>query len=73
MADVNDLVGVITVADFNDADKLGRGKEMVDRLTNLISIFEDERLNFSGNGPEGDDILGDAYEYLMKPLCNRIR
>ena len=66
MADANDLVGVITVADFNDADKLGRGKEMVDRLTNLIAIFEDEKLNFSGNGPEGDDILGDAYEYLMK-------
>lgn len=66
MADANDLVGVITVADFNDADKLGKGKEMVDRLTNLIAIFEDEKLNFSGNGPEGDDILGDAYEYLMK-------
>lgn len=66
MADANNLVGVITVADFNDADKLGKGKEMVDRLTNLIGIFEDEKLNFSGNGPEGDDILGDAYEYLMK-------
>lgn len=66
MADENDLVGVITVADFNDTDKLGRGKEMVDRLTNLIAIFEDEELNFGGNGAEGDDILGDAYEYLMR-------
>ncbi len=66
MADANDLVGVITVADFNNSDKLGKGKEMVDRLTNLISIFEDESLNFGGNGAEGDDILGDAYEYLMK-------
>ena len=26
--------------DFNDATKLGSGKEMVDRLTNLIAIFE---------------------------------
>ncbi len=66
LADVNDLVGVITVADFNDADKLGKGKEMVDRLTNLIAIFEDEELDFGGNGADGDDILGDAYEYLMK-------
>ncbi len=66
MADANDLVGVITVADFNDSDKLGKGKEMVDRLTNLIAIFEDDQLDFSGNGAEGDDILGDAYEYLMK-------
>ena len=66
MADANDLVGVITVADFNDADKLGKGKEMVDRLTNLVAIFEDPELDFGGNGAEGDDILGDAYEYLMK-------
>jgi len=66
MADANDLVGVITVADFNDSDKLGKGKEMVDRLTNLIAIFEDEELNFAGNSADGDDILGDAYEYLMR-------
>ena len=66
MADANDLVGVITVADFNDADKLGKGKEMVDRLTNLVAIFEDPELDFGGNGADGDDILGDAYEYLMK-------
>lgn len=66
MADANDLVGVITVADFNDSDKLGKGKEMVDRLTKLIAIFEDEGLDFGRNGAEGDDILGDAYEYLMQ-------
>jgi type I restriction enzyme M protein len=52
--------------DFNDATKLGSGKEMVDRLTNLIAIFEDNRLDFSKNRAEGDDILGDAYEYLMR-------
>jgi len=52
--------------DFNDATKLGTGKEMVDRLTNLIAIFEDKRLDFSKNRAEGDDILGDAYEYLMR-------
>src|SRR6266540_6309772 len=52
--------------DFNDATKLGSGKEMVDRLTNLISIFENKALDFSKNRAEGDDILGDAYEYLMR-------
>jgi type I restriction enzyme M protein len=52
--------------DFNDATKLGSGKEMVDRLTTLIAIFEDKRLDFSRNRAEGDDILGDAYEYLMR-------
>ncbi len=52
--------------DFNDATKLGTGKEMVDRLTNLIAIFENPALDFSQNRAEGDDILGDAYEYLMR-------
>ena len=52
--------------DFNDANKLGSGKEMVERLTNLIAIFENKPLDFSKNRAEGDDILGDAYEYLMR-------
>jgi type I restriction enzyme M protein len=52
--------------DFNDASKLGTGKEMVDRLTNLVAIFENPALDFSKNRAEGDDILGDAYEYLMR-------
>jgi type I restriction enzyme M protein len=52
--------------DFNDANKLGTGKDMVDRLTNLIAIFEAKALDFSKNRAEGDDILGDAYEYLMR-------
>lgn len=52
--------------DFNDVTKLGSGKEMVDRLTNLITTFEKAELDFSSNRAEGDDILGDAYEYLMR-------
>ncbi len=52
--------------DFNDPTKLGSGKEMVDRLTNLIAIFENKALDFSKNRADGDDILGDAYEYLMR-------
>ena len=64
LAEANDLTGVIDVADFNDADKLGRGKEMVDRLTKLIGIFEG--LDFTSNRADGDDLLGDAYEYLMR-------
>jgi type I restriction enzyme M protein len=66
LAEANDLKGVIDVADFNDADKLGKGKEMVDRLSNLVSIFDNPALDFRGNRAEGDDLLGDAYEYLMR-------
>ena len=66
LAEANDLKGVIDVADFNDADKLGKGKDMVDRLSNLVSIFDTPSLDFRGNRAEGDDIMGDAYEYLMR-------
>ena len=66
LAKANDLVGVIDVADFNDADKLGKGKDMVDRLSDLVAIFDTPGLNFKGNMAEGDDIMGDAYEYLMR-------
>ncbi len=64
LAEENDLKGVIDVADFNDEDKLGKGKEMVDRLTKLVGIFQ--RLDLSDNRADGDDLLGDAYEYLMR-------
>jgi type I restriction enzyme M protein len=53
-------------ADFNDDALLGSGKEKVDKLTNLIGIFESKDLDFSRNRADGDDILGDAYEYLMR-------
>ncbi len=65
LADANEsLKGAINVADFNDEEKLGKGKEMVDRLTKLVAIFEG--LHFGRNRAEGDDLLGDAYEYLMR-------
>ena len=52
--------------DFDDSGKLGSGKQKQDTLTNLIAVFEDPALNFARNRAEGDDILGDAYEYLMR-------
>jgi type I restriction enzyme M protein len=52
--------------DFNDSTKLGDGADKRDKLTNLIAIFENKDLDFSKNRAEGDDILGDAYEYLMR-------
>lgn len=64
LAEENDLQGVINNADFDDPNKLGEGKAMQDRLTNLISIFQD--IDFTGSRAEGDDLLGDAYEYLMR-------
>ncbi len=64
LAEANDLKGVIDQADFNDETKLGRGKEMQDKLSKLVTIFDG--LDFGANRAEGDDLLGDAYEYLMR-------
>jgi type I restriction enzyme M protein len=58
------LQNVIDVTDFNDDEKLGKDKEMQDRLSKLVAIFAD--LDFRGSRAEGDDLLGDAYEYLMR-------
>ncbi|MBI1294277.1 N-6 DNA methylase [bacterium] len=64
LAEANELKGVIDQADFNDESKLGTGKEMQDRLSKLVAIFA--ALDFRANRAAGDDLLGDAYEYLMR-------
>jgi type I restriction enzyme M protein len=67
LADANDsLRGAIDVADFADEALLGKGKEMVDTLSHLVAIFQTPELDFTGNSADGDDLLGDAYEYLMR-------
>ncbi|TXJ00018.1 MAG: type I restriction-modification system subunit M [Neisseriales bacterium] len=70
LAKANDLENVIDVVSFQDEEKLGKGKEMVDKLTSLIAVFEKPALNFTKNRAEGDDILGDAYEYLMRNFAS---
>lgn len=69
LAEENDLTGIIDEADFDDSDKLGSGKEKVDKLSNLISIFQSKLLDFSKNRADGDDLLGDAYEFLMRKFA----
>src|SRR5690625_1733258 len=66
LIDANERLARSDFPDFNDPNKLGEGKAMVDRLTNLISIFQNPALDFAKNRAEHDDILGDAYEYLMR-------
>jgi len=66
LIDANARLARSDFPDFNDPNKLGQGKEMVDRLTNLVAIFQKPELDFSDNRAEHDDILGDAYEYLMR-------
>lgn len=60
------FIGTLTLPNFNDPVKLGQGKTMVDTLSKLIGVFENDALDFSKNRTADDDLLGDAYEYLMK-------
>ena len=66
LIDANARLARTDFPDFNDPNKLGEGQAMVDRLTNLVGIFQKPELDFSQNRAEHDDILGDAYEYLMR-------
>ena len=72
---INKIIGKLATAnpalpsakdfpDFNDETRLGKAEAMVDRLTKLVAIFES--MDFGRNRAEGDDLLGDAYEYLMR-------
>jgi len=66
LINANDRLARSDFPDFNDPNKLGEGQDMVEKLSNLIGIFQKPELDFSQNRAEHDDILGDAYEYLMR-------
>ena len=70
LIDANSRLARTDFPDFSDPNKLGEGQAMVDRLTNLIGIFQKPELDFSNNRAEHDDILGDAYEYLMRHFAS---
>lgn len=69
LAEENDLLGVINNADFDDPTKLGDAKEIQVKVSNLIGIFQD--MDFTGSNAQGDDLLGDAYEYLMRHFATQ--
>ena len=59
-------IGDLETPRFNDPAKFGSGRTKVDTLSRLIAVFENDALDFSRNRAADDDLLGDAYEYLMK-------
>lgn len=70
LIDANTRLSASDFPDFNDSSKLGDANDKVERLGNLIAIFEKPELDFSNNRADNDDILGDAYEYLMKNFAS---
>lgn len=65
------LDNVFVNADFESEDKLGKGKDKVDTITSLIEVFENPNLDFSTNRAGDDDLIGDAYEYLMRNFASQ--
>jgi type I restriction enzyme M protein len=71
LIDANSRLARTDFPDFNDPNKLGEGAAKVERLSNLIAIFQKPELDFSKNRADHDDILGDAYEYLMRHFASQ--
>ncbi len=65
------LADTIANADFADEQKLGKGKDLVETVSNLIGVFQDKDLDLSNNRAADDDLIGDAYEYLMKNFATQ--
>ena len=61
----NRLQGSLPDVSFNNPDELGSGKELVDKVSGLIAVFQNPAIDFKNNRASGDDIIGDAYEYFM--------
>jgi type I restriction enzyme M protein len=71
LIDANARLARSDFPDFNDSNKLGDGQDKVERLGNLIDIFNAPSLDFSQNRADNDDLLGDAYEYLMRHFASQ--
>ncbi len=55
---------------FANSDRLGEPGKRKDTIKKLIAVFEDKNLDFSKNRAADDDIMGDAYEYLMRKFAS---
>ena len=59
------LAGVFRNIDFNSEANLGDTKTRNAKLKHLLEDFNDERLDLRPSHLESQDVLGDAYEFLV--------
>lgn len=59
------LDGVFREISFNSETVFGRTKEKNKILRNLLEDFDDTRLDLRPSMLEGNDVIGDSYEYLI--------
>lgn len=64
-ANKSKLEGVFRSIDFNSEANLGETKERNARLKSLLEDFADKKLDLRAAHKAGQDVIGDAYEYLI--------
>ncbi len=64
------LEGIFRNVDFNSESKLGNTKERNSILKNLLEDFANEKLDLRPSMLKGNDVIGDAYEYLISHFAS---
>lgn len=64
------LDGVFREISFNSEAVFGRTKEKNKILKNLLEDFNDSRLDLRPSMLEGNDVIGDSYEYLISHFAS---
>ena len=64
------LEGVFRSIDFNSEAQLGETKDRNAKLKHLLDDFADPRLDLRPDHLESRDVLGDAYEFLVKNFAS---
>ena len=71
ISEANGLQDIINLSDHDFCDKkLGNAEDSSKLISELISAFQDDGLDFSHNRAADDDLIGDAYEYLMRNFAS---
>ena len=71
ISEANGLQDIINLSDHDFCDKkLGNAEDSSKLISELIAAFQDDGLDFSHNRAADDDLIGDAYEYLMRNFAS---
>lgn len=62
--------GIFNNIDFNDSNKFGETKTRNAILKHLLEDFSDSELDLSPSALQNNDVMGDAYEYLISNFAS---
>ena len=64
------LGNIFEHVDFNDPNLLGDNKERNKTLSNLLNNFSNDKIDLSPSKLENQDVIGDAYEFLISEFAS---